>query len=168
VFGSTGERIVSAVMAVSLLGNVSAILMQAPRVPHAMATDGLMPHMITRVNVGGTPHIALLVSAVVSIALVLSGTFETVIAISAFFFVLQYATTFLSVFVLRFREPDMARPYKAWGYPVIPAIVLLGALAFLFGSFVTDKTNSIHALYVLAASVPAYLITRKLVRTPAN
>jgi len=163
VFGDTGERIVAAVMAVSLLGNVSAILMQAPRVPHAMASDGLMPHAASRVNAGGTPSIALLVSAVVTIALVLTGTFNTVIAISAFFFVLQYASTFLAVFVLRRREPDLPRPYKAWGYPVVPAIVLIGALAFLFGSFVTDRTNSIHALYVLVASVPAYLVTRRLV-----
>ena len=163
VFGDTGERIVAAVMAVSLLGNVSAILMQAPRIPHAMAGDGLMPSAITRVNVGGTPSVALLVSAAVTIALVLSGSFNAVLAISAFFFVLQYASSFLAVFVLRRREPDLPRPYKAWGYPVVPAIVLVGALAFLAGNFVTDRTNSINALYVLVASIPAYFITRRLV-----
>ena len=167
VFGDTGERVVAAVMAVSLLGNVSAILMQAPRIPYAMAADGLMPKTITRVNVGGTPSVALLVSAAVTIALVLSGTFNTVLAISAFFFVLQYASTFLAVFVLRRREPDLPRPYKAWGYPVVPAIVLIGALAFLAGNFVSDRANSINALYVLVASIPAYLVTRNVVRRTA-
>ena len=164
VFGATGERIVAAVMAVSLLGNVSAILMQGSRVPHAMASDGLMPNAMARVNAGGTPYAALIASTIIAIGLVLTGTFETVIAISAFFFVMQYATTFTSLFVLRRTEPDLPRPYKAWGYPVVPAIVLIGALAFLVGSFVTDRTNSIHALYVLVASVPAYLVTRRLVR----
>ncbi len=165
-FGGTGERIVSAVMVVSLLGNVSAILMQAPRVPYAMASDGLLPRRMATVNLGGTPFIALAVSAAITLALVLSGTFETVLAISAFFFVMQYATTFTSLFVLRRNEPDLARPYKAWGYPVIPAIVLVGALTFLGASFVTDRTNSIHALYVLAASVPVFLISRRLVDSP--
>ena len=131
-----------------------------------MASDGLLPRRMATVNLGGTPFIALAVSAAITLALVLSGTFETVLAISAFFFVMQYATTFTSLFVLRRNEPDLARPYKAWGYPVIPAIVLVGALTFLGASFVTDRTNSIHALYVLAASVPVFLISRRLVDSP--
>lgn len=166
VFGDTGERIVAAVMAVSLLGNVSAILMQAPRIPHAMAADGLMPRAVARVNTGGTPSVALIVSAVVTVALVLSGSFNAVLAISAFFFVLQYASTFLAVFVLRKREPNLPRPYKAWGYPVVPAIVLLGALAFLAGAVVSDKANSINALYVVLATIPAFFVTRRLVSAP--
>ena len=140
----------------------TSILMQAPRVPHAMASDRLMPERVTRVNAGGTPSIALIVSAVVTIGLVVTGTFATVIAISAFFFVLQYASTFLAVFVLRRREPELPRPYKAWGYPVVPAIVLLGALAFLAGSFVTDRTNALHSVVVLLASLPAYFVVKKL------
>lgn len=164
VFGATGERIVTVVMAVSLLGNASAILMQAPRVPYAMAEDGLLSHRITTVNAGGTPTTALFLSAMVSIILIVSGTFQTIIALAAFFYVVGYATTFASLFVLRYKEPDTPRPYRAWGYPVIPAIVLVGALAFLAGSYVTDTANSLHATYVLVASYPVYLITRRLVR----
>ena len=164
VFGATGERIVTVVMAVSLLGNASAILMQAPRVPYAMAEDGLLSRRIATVNAGGTPTTALFLSAMVSIILIVSGTFQTVIALAAFFYVVQYATTFASLFVLRYKEPDTPRPYRAWGYPVIPAIVLVGALGFLAGSYVTDTANSLHATYVVVASYPVYLITRRLVR----
>ena len=102
-------------MAVTLLGSVNAILMIASRTPWAMADDGLLPRFASRVNAGGTPHFSLAASAVATIALVLSGTFETVLALSAFFYVLQYAATFASLFVLRRREPDTPRPVPCVG-----------------------------------------------------
>ena len=70
--------------------------------------------------------------------------------------------------MLRYREPNTPRPYRAWGYPVIPAMVLIGALAFIAGSYATDTANSLRATYVLVASYPVYLITRKLVRATGN
>lgn len=165
VFGSAGEGVVRAVIAVTLLGSMNALLMIDSRMPYAMSLDGLLPRFFTGVNKGGTPHLALAASAVATIALVLSGTFETVLALAAFFYVLQYATTFTSLFVLRRTEPDAPRAYKAWGYPLVPGIVLLGALAFLVGNFVGDRANSIRAVVVIAASYPLYLIAKKLIRT---
>ena len=162
VFGATGERVVAAVMAVSLLGNASAILMEAPRVPYAMAEDGLLSRRLLTVNAGGTPTVGLLCSAVVTALLIVSGTFESVIALAAFFFVLQYATTFTSLFVLRRKEPDTPRPYRAWAYPWIPAMVLLGAIAFLVGSYFTDRNNSLRATAVLLISYPVYRLTKRL------
>ena len=165
VFGKTGERIVNAVMVVSILGNVSAVLMQASRVPWAMAADGLLPRGAAGVNKGGTPHVSLLLSTVVVLALVLSGTFETVIALAAFYYVMQYAVSFTSIFILRRREPDLPRPYRAWGYPWITGLVLFGALAFIVGSFAGDRVNSIRAVVVIVASYPVYLITKRALRT---
>jgi APA family basic amino acid/polyamine antiporter len=80
--------------------------------------------------------------------------------------VLQYAVTFTSLFVLRVREPELPRPYRAWGYPIVPAIVLLGAVAFIVGSYLTDTANAVKSTYILAASLPIYLVTRRLL-TPA-
>ncbi len=164
VFGSAGEGVVRAIIAVTLLGSMNALLMIDSRMPYAMSLDGLLPRFFTRVNGGGTPHLALAASAVATIVLVVSGTFETVLALAAFFYVLQYATTFFSLFVLRRREPDTPRAYRAWGYPVVPAIVLFGALAFIAGNFITDRANSIRALLVIAASYPLYLLAKKLIR----
>jgi APA family basic amino acid/polyamine antiporter len=165
VFGATGERIVSVVMVLSLLGALSSYILQSSRVPFAMAEDGLMPSRLTNTNPGGSPTVALALSAAISIALIVSGTFGTVVALAAFFYVLQYAVTFTSVFVLRVKEPDAPRPYKAWGYPVVPAIVLLGAIAFIVGSYLTDRANAMNSTYILAASAPIYLIARKLRRS---
>jgi APA family basic amino acid/polyamine antiporter len=164
VFGPAGEGIVRMVMAVTLLGSVNALLMIASRMPYAMSEDGLLPRFASRVNAGGTPHVSLAVSAAAAIVMVLSGTFQTVLALSAFFYVMQYAATFLSLFVLRRREPDAPRAYKAWGYPWIPGLVLFGALAFLAGNFVGDRANSIRAVLVIAASYPLYAAAKRLLR----
>jgi APA family basic amino acid/polyamine antiporter len=165
VFGAAGGGVVRAVMAVTLLGSVNALLMICSRTPYAMSADGLLPRFASRVNAGGTPHMALAASAVATIALVLSGSFQTVLALSAFFYVMQYAVTFTSLFVLRRTEPDAPRAYRAWGYPWIPGLVLVGALAFLVGNFIGDPRNSISAVIVLAASYPLYLIAKRLLRT---
>jgi APA family basic amino acid/polyamine antiporter len=156
VFGAAGDRIVSAVLLLSLLGAVSALIMLTARVPFALAEDGLLPRGVARVNKGGTPDASLMLTAGVVLLLIATGTFGSVLALAAFFFVLQYATSFTSLFVLRRREPNLERPYRAIGYPVIPAIVLLGAIAFIVGSFVTDRANTLKSLAVLLASYPAY------------
>lgn len=156
LFGAAGDRIVSAVMAVSFLGNVGAVLMSTSRVPFAMAEDGLLPKVVTRVNRGGTPDVALLGSVGVSVLLIATGSFTSVIGLAAFFYVMQYAVSFTSLFVLRRREPDLPRPYRAIGYPVIPAIVLAGAIAFVVGSFFGDTANTLRSAAVIALSYPLF------------
>jgi APA family basic amino acid/polyamine antiporter len=156
VFGTSGDRIVSAVLTVSLLGAISALIMLTCRVPFALAQDGLLPRVVARVNKGGTPDVSLLGTALVVLLLIATGTFSSVLALAAFFFVLQYAVSFTSLFILRRREPQLPRPYRAIGYPVIPAIVLLGALAFIAGSFFGDRENTLKSVLVLLASYPTY------------
>ncbi len=166
VFGSAGEQIVNVVMIVSMLGAIGAIVMQASRVPYAMAEDRLMPHRLTRVNVGGTPTYSLLLSFGIIAVLILSGTFATVVALAAFFYVMQYGVNFSAIFWLRRTEPATARPYRAWGYPYVTSIVLLGAIAFIVSSFVLDRANSAKSLYVLIASYPIFWLVRRF-RSPA-
>ena len=164
LFGSTGVRIVSAVMAVSFLGNVGAVLMSTSRVPFAMAEDGLLPRIVARVNRGGTPDVSLLGSVAVSLLLIVTGSFASVLALAAFFYVMQYGVSFAALFALRVREPDAPRPYRAIGYPVIPAMVLVGACAFIVGSFFGDFANTLRSVAVIALSYPVYRVIA-LVRT---
>jgi APA family basic amino acid/polyamine antiporter len=167
VFGTGGERIVSAVLTVSLLGAISALIMLTCRVPFALAEDGLLPRVVARVNKGGTPDVSLLGTALVVLLLIATGTFSSVLALAAFFFVLQYAVSFTSLFILRRREPHLPRPYRAIGYPVIPAIVLLGALAFIVGSFFGDRENTLKSVLVLLVSYPAYRLVLRVLRARA-
>jgi APA family basic amino acid/polyamine antiporter len=161
VLGGGAQSLVRAVMGVSLLGALSANVLLASRVPYALATDRLMPHHLLKVTAGGAPTVALTISAIVAILFIASGTYETVIAIAALFFVLKYCVSFAAVFALRRREPGLSRPYRALGYPWVTGLLLLGSLGFVVGNFFSDRTNSVRALYVLTASVPVYLLARR-------
>jgi basic amino acid/polyamine antiporter, APA family len=112
------------------------------------------------VNAGGTPMVALGLSGGVALAFLATGTFETIIAIAAFFFVGAYALSFVAVFVLRRREPQATRPYRARGHPWTTGAVLLGSLAFLVSAVVADRRNSLYALAIVVVSYPIYRLSR--------
>ena len=98
-------------------GPARAFHLIATRVLFAMSRDRLVSHHLLTVNAGGTPTRALALSVVVAVAFILSGTFQRVIAVVAFFFVFSYALSFVSTFVLRRREPDLPRPYRVPWWP---------------------------------------------------
>src|SRR5207248_6957050 len=132
------------------------------RVLFGVSRDGIGPRVATRVNEGGTPTVALIASSLVSLAFLATGTFQNVIAVAAFFFVADYALSFLAVFVLRRREPDAPRPYRAFGHPWTTGLVLAGSLAFLASAAASDTRNSLYALGILAASYPSFRLARRL------
>ena len=159
VFGSLGDPIIRSIMIVSMLSCLNANQLFCTRTLYIMSSDGLFFRPFTRINFGGTPTLALLLSTVVGIIFVL-GSFERVIAMLSFFFVANYTLSYLSVFVLRFREPNAERPYRAWGYPITTGLALFGSIAFLVGSIVTDRENAPLALGLLVLSYPVFLALR--------
>jgi APA family basic amino acid/polyamine antiporter len=157
IFGVWGDPVFRTITIVSMLSALNSNHLMASRVLFAMSRDGLVTRQAAIVNEGGTPTMALLASTVVALVFVLFGrTFERVITVLAFFFVANYALSFIAVFVLRRREPEKPRPYRAWGYPWTTAMALVGSIAFLIGAIASDTTNSLIALVVLAASYPAF------------
>jgi APA family basic amino acid/polyamine antiporter len=162
VLGARGGDLLRALAIVSLVSAINAYQLMASRIPLAMSRDGLAPGVFARVNGGGTPFVGLFVSTVVALLFVLTGSFQQVLAVMAFFFVANYVVGFLAVFVLRRREPALERPYRAWGYPWTTALALLVSLAFLAGAVAGDSRNSLLALLVLAASLPVYRLGRWL------
>jgi basic amino acid/polyamine antiporter, APA family len=161
IFGPRGDALIRALTIVALLSSVNALQLIASRVPFAMSRDHLFPERALRVNSGGTPTFALLAGTLVSLAFIVTGTFDQVLAVAAFFFVANYAVSFAALFVLRRREPDAPRPFRAWGYPFTTALALAGSLAFLAGAVASDTRNSLYALVLLALSYPAYLLIRR-------
>jgi APA family basic amino acid/polyamine antiporter len=128
------------------------------RIPFAMSRDGLFLRNASHVNAGGTPDVALLISTAAAVAFIATGTFSQVVAVLAFFFACNYVLGLISVFVLRKREPERARPYRAWGYPWTTAFALLAYVTFLIGAVLSDLRNSIYSLLLLAVSYPAFRI----------
>ncbi|MBS1839312.1 MAG: APC family permease [Acidobacteria bacterium] len=159
IFGSLGDPIIRSIMIVSMLSCLNANQLFCTRTLYIMSTDRLFFRPFTRVNSGGTPTLSLLLSTIVGILFVL-GTFKRVIAMLSFFFVANYTLSYLSHFVLRFREPDVERPYKAWGYPFTTGLALFGSVAFLIGSIATDRENVPLALGLLVLSYPVFLALR--------
>jgi APA family basic amino acid/polyamine antiporter len=159
IVGAWGDPVFRTLTIVSMFSALNSNHLMASRVLFAMSRDGLVSAKAAIVNEGGTPTIALLASTIVAVVFVLFGrTFERVITVLAFFFVANYTLSFTSVFVLRAREPDMPRPYRAWGYPWTTALALAGSVAFLAGAIASDTANSLVALGVLAASYPAFRV----------
>jgi len=147
-------------MIVCMLSAVNACHLMATRVLFAMSRDGLFAATVARANEGGTPAIALFMSAGVAALFILTGTLDQVLAVAAFFFVVNYSISFASVFVLRRREPDHPRPYRAWGYPWTTGLMLAGSIAFLASAVASDTRNSLYALALLAASYPAFRLLK--------
>jgi len=168
LFGERGDLIIRLLVLGSILGSLNALTMMVPRVPLAMSRDGLVPRAFDLVNRGGTPVVAHWATIGIALGFILSGTFETVLALAAFFFVASYTLSFSSVFVLRQREPSTPRPYRVPGYPYTTGLVLLGSLAFLGGALVTDRSNSVRSLLLLAASYPFYRWILRLRRPRAG
>ena len=160
IFGRHGDTVIRALAIVSMLSTINAYTLSAPRTLYAMSCDGLFTHHGTTVNKGGTPTITLFISTVVALLFIISGTFNQVLAVIAFFFVSYYTMAFISVFVLRRREPDFPRPYRVWGYPWTTLIVTIGSIAFLAGAVAGDTRNSLWALALLAISAPVYLAVK--------
>ena len=160
--GPRGMTALLVVAIVSLLSAVNANHLMASRVLFAMSRDGLFPARATDVNAGGTPTVALALSTLVALLFIVFGrTFGQVITVLSFFFVANYSLSFISLFVLRAREPDRARPYRVWGYPWTTALALIGSIAFLVGAVAGDPRHSLFALLLLAASYPVYRLVRR-------
>ena len=161
VFGQHGDFIFRSIMVLALFSSINALHLMAARVIYAMSRDGLFFRSVSSVNKGGTPTIALLLSALVGVTFAVF-SFERVIAMLAFFFVTNYLLSFVSLFLLRRREPALSRPYRAWGYPYTTVLALLGSIGFLIEATREDRANSYLTLLAIACSYPVYR-TLKLV-----
>jgi len=159
IFGTFGDPVIRSIMIISMLSCLNANQLFCTRTLYAMSGDGLFFRGAAKVNAGGTPVVALFLSTIVGVLFVL-GSFERVIAMLSFFFVANYTLTYTSLFVLRKREPQMARPYRAWGYPWTTAIALLGSALFLVGSILTDRENAPLALGILVLSYPVFRVLK--------
>ena len=120
LFGSYGRQLILLISLVAVISSINAALMYMPRILFSMSRDGLLPRSVTSVNRGGTPSLALFLCASVSIALVLSGSFDTLIAIGSILFVAVYLSGFASLLILRRRDQISSDRTRRGGIHGVP------------------------------------------------
>jgi len=158
---AAGSAVVVAAILI-LLSHQNLSYMGAPRVLHALAVDGFAAKHAQKVGKGGNPLFAVLVTWILSVGLILLGGFEFLLLLSVFFYVPLYLALIIGVLILRRREPDSDRPYRAWGHPYSTIACLLGwTLITLFQAFV-ERETAVYAVAMVAVSWPVYwYLTRK-------
>lgn len=167
IVGSRGGQVITVLSLISLAPLLNAIMMIGTRVLFALGRDRLLWSRTAEVNAGGTPGVATLVTTVVALGLIATGTFERLVAIVSFYLLLNYAICTLALIALRRREPDRARPFRAWGYPASAVVFLAGTLAFLVLALVGDTATALAALGLLAVGLVLQLVLRR-VRRPGQ
>jgi len=156
--GLWGAAIVSIGMALSMLVGMNGTIMSGARVPYAMARDGYFFKAMADVHPRfHTPSVALIVQLVLSIVLLLfAGSFKELFSLTIFAEWLFYMIAASTVFVLRWKEPDAPRPYRTWGYPVVPALFVIVAALLLYFTFTQNLRNSIWGCVVILSGIPVF------------
>ena len=160
--GPLGGHLITAVALVSLLGLINTVVMAAPRILYGLGRDGLVPNWATAVNTGGTPTVALLLTSATAAALVLAGSFERLLAMGAVLYVSLPLAGIAALLALRWREPELPRPFRTWGYPLTPLLVAAVSLAFLVGTVLGDRTDSLAALALVGLGYGGSLLAERL------
>jgi APA family basic amino acid/polyamine antiporter len=155
VFPAWSGDFVTVLSLLTLLSLTNALLLGAPRILFAVGRDGLFAGAAS-VAPGGTPRTALLVTAGMVALIVLSGRFDDIVAVAAILMATAYCVNYAAVIVLRVREPGMARPFRAWGYPLTTGLVLLGSMAFLVVDVRQDGVSAARAAVLLGIAAPVY------------
>jgi basic amino acid/polyamine antiporter, APA family len=166
IFGGRAGQLLTVVALVSLLSIINAQVLFTPRILFALSRGGLFSGKGVSVNSGGTPAVALIVTVAAAAGLAVIGSFETLFALNAFVGVIVQVLIFSSLFILRAREPNLPRPYRAKGYPLVPLLSVVIAVALFVGYVVTNTRNSMYGLLLVALSYPAYLGVRRFVSGP--
>jgi len=157
LFGHFGVVLVSVFVMISSFSSLNGSMLASPRVFFAMAEDRLLFQGIASVHSRHrTPYVAILVAAVLGMALVMSRSFERltdtfVLAIWPF-----YALGVAAIYRLRRERPELPRPYRALGYPVVPAVFIASVIAFVVNALINDTTNSVITFALILAGLPVY------------
>jgi APA family basic amino acid/polyamine antiporter len=156
-FGPIGLNLVALAILISTFGCSNGVILTGPRVFYAMAKDNLFFEKAKTIHpVYKTPHVALLLQGCWAIVLTLSGTFNNLLTYTTFASLSFNVLTVFALFIFRKRHPDMPRPYRVWGYPIVPLLYILPALFFIVFIFIGDVRDAGAGLLIVLTGVPVY------------
>ncbi len=158
IFGSIGAYLIAVMIMISTFGCNNGLILAGARVYYTMAKDGLFFKKTAELNKNNVPEFALWIQCVVASILCLSGRYGDLLDMISFVVVLFYALTILGIFILRKNRPDAERPYKAFGYPLLPAIYILMAITFCALLIFYKPTYAGWGLAIVLAGIPIYYL----------
>jgi APA family basic amino acid/polyamine antiporter len=162
VFGDNAAIIMAVFIMISTFGCNHGLILAGPRVYYAMAKDGLFFKRVGEINKKGVPGFAIVVQGIWAVLLCLSGTYGNLLDYVIFAVLIFFTLTILAIFVLRKKRPDIPRPYKAFGYPVIPAIYILTTITIMVILLIYKPKYTFPGLIIVILGIPIYYIWRRL------
>ncbi|MGA1976384.1 MAG: amino acid permease [Bacteroidales bacterium] len=164
VFGNYAAVIMAIFIMVSTFGCNHGLILAGPRVYYAMARDGLFFRKVGTINKFGVPGFAIVIQGIWSILLCLSGTYSDLLDYVIFSVLIFFTLTILAIFILRKKRPDIPRPYKALGYPVVPAIYILTTVTIMTILLIFKPKYTGMGLLIVLIGIPVFYIWRKFGR----
>jgi APA family basic amino acid/polyamine antiporter len=161
VFGTNGSIIVTVIAVFSLISILNAYMMIPARILFGLSRDGFFIQKGTKINKGGTPIVALLVSSVFSFILICIGSFEILFSFATFMSVIVWGLAYCSLIKLRTKEPSLPRPYVSWGHPWTSILMILATLTLLIGFAYSDTKNFVIIIIIALISYPVYLLIKR-------
>lgn len=167
VFGDYAAIIMAIFIMISTFGCNHGLILAGPRVYYAMAKDGLFFKKVAEINKNGVPGFAIAIQGVWAILLCLSGTYSDLLDYVIFAVLIFFSLTILAIFILRIKKPDIPRPYKAFGYPVIPAIYILTTVSIMVILLIYKPNYTFPGLGIVILGIPVYYLWRNFNKKPA-
>ncbi|MEO7989797.1 MAG: APC family permease [Chryseolinea sp.] len=161
VFGDSGATFVIVISIVSLISILNAYMMIPPRILFGLSRDGFFIPQGALVNKGGTPVVALILSGLISFVLIIVGSFQQLFSLASFMSIVVMGLSFSAHIKLRKSEPELFRPYRAWGYPWTTILVLIITFGLFTGFAIGDQYNLILVMVLSILSYPAFLVIKK-------
>jgi APA family basic amino acid/polyamine antiporter len=161
-WGTGGVLFISLLILLTTLGCTNASILTGARPYYAMANDRLFFSGIAKLNKNNVPGNSLLWQGIWASVLVLSGTFDQLTDMIIFAVFIFYGATSLGVFILRRRMRDAHRPYKVWGYPVVPAVFILFCIGLFINTIATRPREAAIGMILILAGIPVYFIMQRI------
>lgn len=158
IFGNAGTIVIAVMIMISTFGCNNGLILAGARVYYTMAKDGLFFKKTGELNKNSVPEYALWIQCVVASLLCLSGKYGDLLTMVSFIVVIFYVLTIAGIFILRKKLPNAERPYKAFGYPVLPAVYILLAVLFCCGLVWASPTYSLWGLAITLLGIPLYYL----------
>lgn len=162
IFGNIGTVLIALMIMVSTFGCNNGLILAGARVYHTMANDGLFFKKTASLNKHAVPEFGLWLQCVVASALCLSGKYGDLLDMISFVVVIFYVLTILGIYILRLKRPDAERPYKAFGYPFLPAVYILMGISFCILLIIYKPNFTWPGLIIVLSGVPVYFMWKRL------